>query len=517
MPILRVIYNPYYDFYVCKCSFARNCKLMLKKYFLFVLFLFFSIYIHAIPISAKIDSLTNIFQLKEHITQEKKIISHIKNYFGAIPVDSFIIAKARIHRYFLKYNIANSEAYDFYIESIFHNRLLHTDEAKADLFNAIEIAAKNPDHYLLYTFFSQLAFIQTYEGNAIEAISNFGTARKEASILNDALLQVIIDINMSDIYYRYNFYSQSLYYISQARDVIVTQHLNQPRLENIITYNICENYFRMNASDSLRKYNSQLRSAPNKTYKLYTYIKRTDYYVYLLSHDYANAINLIKSLPGDKMYKYDDLDKQNLADAYFNADKPDSAKYIIEQLLLDKARANHPEIKYHLYEILGQIAEKQNDPKQAAYNFKMALLFSKDNINKLIKVGDISSRMTVDDMENNYLQQEDMYKHERQWLIFAIVIALLIIAVIAMFYRNTKQKRHYEKLLFVTKKQEISFINSHEIRRHLSNILGIIEIMKKSDNKATEYHEAEEHLFYSAEKLDEAIKNISEKPDEDNG
>jgi len=217
------------------------------------------------------------------------------------------------------------------------------------------------------------------------------------------------------------------------------------------------------------------------------------------------------------MYKYDNVDRQNLADAYFDAGIPDSAKNIISLLLLDKAQANHPEIKYHLYEILGQIAEKQNNPMQAAYNFKLALQYSKDNINKMIQVGDISSRMKVDDMETAYMQQDEIYKHERQWLIFTIVVALLIIAVITMFYRNTKQKRHYERLLFVAKKQEISFINSHEIRRHLSNILGIIEIMKKSDNKANEYHEAEEHLFYSAEKLDDAIKNISEKLDEDNG
>src|ERR1700744_345197 len=275
MTIPRLFYNLHYVFNVCKCSFARNCKLMLKKVFLFVLFFFFAIYAHAFTVSLKCDSLPNILQLKDHPSQEKKLISHIKNYFGAIPIDSFNTAKARIHHYIVKYNVESGQAYEFYIESIFHNRLLHTDEAKADLFNAIEVAAKKPDHYLLFTFFSQLAFIQTYEGNAIEAVSNFGTARKEALILNDALLQVIIDINMSDIYYRYNFYSQSLYYISQARDVIMMQHLNQPRLENIITYNICENYFRMNAPDSLRKYNSELRSSPNKTYKLYTYTKRT--------------------------------------------------------------------------------------------------------------------------------------------------------------------------------------------------------------------------------------------------
>ena len=499
-----------------KFSFVRKCKLMLKKAFLSGLFFFFSFYACAQSLSVRTDSLLSILQLKEHPSQEKKLISHIKNYFGVIRIDSFITAKTRLHKYFQKYNIANSGAYEFYIESIFHNRLLRTDEAKADLFNAIEIAAKAPDHYLLYTFFSQLAFIQTYEGNAIEAISNFGTAQKEAIILDDPLLQVIIDINMSDIYYRYNFYSQSLYYISQARGIIITQHLVQPRLENIITYNLCENYFRMNAPDSLQKYNSELSSTPNKTYKLYTYIKRTDYYVYLLNHDYSNAISLIKSLPNDRMYKYDNLDWQNLADAYFDAGKPDSAKYIVNQLLLDKALTNHPEIKYHLYEILGQVAEQQNDPEQASANFKMAFQLSKDNINKLIQVGDISSRMKVGDMENAYMQQEEAYKHERQWLIFIIIVAVLIITVVAMSYRNAKQKRHYERLLFVAKKQEISFINSHEIRRHLSNILGIIEIMKKSDNKAKEYHETEEHLFYSAEKLDEAIKNISEKLDEDN-
>jgi len=77
------------------------------------------------------------------------------------------------------------------------------------------------------------------------------------------------------------------------------------------------------------------------------------------------------------------------------------------------------------------------------------------------------------------------------------------------------KKRHYEKLLFTAKKEELANINSHDIRRHLTNILGIIDVLKHSDNKEQEYLNVEQHLFYSAEKLDESIKDIAKKLDED--
>ena len=82
-----------------------------------------------------------------------------------------------------------------------------------------------------------------------------------------------------------------------------------------------------------------------------------------------------------------------------------------------------------------------------------------------------------------------------------------------MIYRNVRQKRYYEKLLFDAKKEELAFINSHEIRRHLCNIKGIIEMIKQSDDKQGEYLQAEDHLYSETEKLDKAIKNISLKLD----
>jgi hypothetical protein len=82
-----------------------------------------------------------------------------------------------------------------------------------------------------------------------------------------------------------------------------------------------------------------------------------------------------------------------------------------------------------------------------------------------------------------------------------------------MFYRTVKQKRHYEQLLFVAKKQELSFINSHDVRKHLTNIMGLITVIEQSDDKEQSYQEAEGYLFTAARQLDQSIRNISEKLD----
>jgi hypothetical protein len=128
-----------------------------------------------------------------------------------------------------------------------------------------------------------------------------------------------------------------------------------------------------------------------------------------------------------------------------------------------------------LYEVLGEIAGKERLHEQAAQDFKQALKEYKDHLNRLTQVGNISSQIKLDEIQGLYLKQEEGYKKERSWLILFVVVALLIIGVVAMIYRNVRQKRYYEKLLFAAKKEELAFINSHEIRRHLCNIKGIIE------------------------------------------
>jgi len=484
---------------------------MLKNSYLILLLCCFSLKLNAARASFKADSVINILKLTDQNLREKKLAMYIRSVFVNNPIDELNTDKIGIDKLLLQYNVENKAALDCFIESLYQTRKLNVSGAENALIKAIELAGKNNDHYLLYMFFSHLAFLQTYQGSTIEAVSNFRMAKKEAIILNDANLQVVIDINISDIYFRNNFYYQSLFYLNQALSIINGQQLNQPLLKDLIYNNKAENYFRMNKIDSLEKYHGLLSDKKEGANGLYAYRKRSTYYLYLLQHDYKNAIGSILALQKDKSYPFANIDKQNLADAYYNAGKPDSAKYIINQLLADRSENNHPEIKFHLYEVLGNIAEKENDYKQAVYNLKMALQQSEDHISRLAQVENITSQIKIDEMQGSYIQREENYKAERLWLIFAVIITLLAIVIVTLFYRSAKQKRYYEKLLFDTKKEELSFINSHEVRRHLSNILGIIETIKYSDDKHNEYIQLEDYLLSSAQNLDTAIKNISEK------
>jgi len=499
-------YKPSSDSYL-KYRYAE----MLKKT---LILLFFCLALKSFAVNAsavKAYNLPDILEVKDKYQRDKELLAYIK-LVASYPLDSFRVASDRIHQDFLKYNYENAPAMDYYIESIYQHRLANNADAENDISKALELLSKD-DNYLQYIFNTDLAFIQTEDGNAIGAMSSFRQAKKQAVLFNDAYLQVIVDINISDIYYRYSFYSQSLYYLNEAQSIIGTRNVGQPRIKNVIYYNKCENFFRMGLPDSLKKYNAILKQSKDNTHNLYTYIKRTDYYLSLLAHNYAGTINMVLGLKRDTLYKFSDVDRQNLADAWFNMGSLDSSKNMLNQLLAEKAQNNHPEIKYNLYEILGEIAEKQRNEQQAAINFKLALQESKENVSRLVLVGDVSSKMKMDEMNNYYAQQDEIYRTQSLWMKLLAIVAVLVIAVIAMFYRNTKQKRHYEKLLFAAKKEELAYINSHDIRRHLTNILGIIDVVQHSEHKEKEYLQAEEYLFRSAEELDKAIKNISEKLD----
>jgi hypothetical protein len=487
---------------------------MLKKMcfsFLFFCFVFSSEKALS-PIKA--DSLLNILQVKDKKSREKQLIRYIKNHFQESPLKDLNASKIEINEFLKKNNVEARESFEYFIESVYQDRLLHANYSKNAMIKAIQAAGKSRDDYLSCTFLNFLAYKQTEEGNVIGAVSSYRMAKKDAIKSNDTNLQMIIDINISDVYYKNDFYGQSLFYLDQAEAIRAKFWPDDERIKNIINYNKSENFFRMNSPDSLKVYNEKLKKSKANTYKLYTYKNRTDYYLYLLHHDYKKAIDLIHAMQKDEGYKFDDHDLQNLSDAYYKNGQLDSAKFIINQLLAKPSGINHPEIKYHLYDVLGQIAEAQGDYKSAAGNFKLSLQQSKYNMNRLTQVDNISSLIKVDEIEGYYSQKDEGYERERVWLIVAVVFALMTILVIAMFYRTIRQKRHYEKLLFTAKKQELSFINSHDVRKHLTNILGLIEVLRHSENKGKEYIDAEDHLFHSAQELDKAIKNISKKLDD---
>lgn len=492
---------------------------MLKQvfiYFLLCSIVFSSMNSHAF---AKNDSLLKIVKLSDGHEKVYQLIDYLESHFKGLPLKSLDSARQTTDKILSDYGIENRTAFECLIKSVCQGRLSHNKESEIELIKAIGYVEKNEDPFLLYILLNYLAFEQTEEGNATGAISSYRAAKIEAGKLGDDYMQLIVNINISDVYYKNNYYSQALDYLNQAESIIsrfrkANERIkkNASRLDIIINYNKSEIFFRTNNPDSLVVYNKKLlQTTFFSYYKLYTYQNRSTYYLYLLNHNYKKAIDLINSMRADALYKFDNRDKISLADAYYKSGQTDSSVFYINQLLEDPAETNHPDVKFHFYDILGQIAEKKGNYINATLNYKLALKKAEEYNARLTLVGNISSLIKIDEIENTYNQKNEVFERERTGLIFMVVVALFTIVIIAVIYRNVKQKRHYENLLFTAKKEELSFINSHEVRKHLTNILGLVDMIRNSRDKESEYLEAEGYLFESAEQLDKAIKNISDK------
>ncbi|MDN3549056.1 hypothetical protein [Mucilaginibacter aquaedulcis] len=459
----------------------------------------------------KNDSLLNFIQIKDENLREQKLVTYIKTNFQDLPLDGLRLEKDSLIGLISNSKIYNSDALILLAESIYEKRLLRFSEAKKLMLSAVEKVQKKSNHFLLYTFFSQLAFIQTDEGDAIDAVYSYELAKGEVKKLNDPYLEAILYVNISDIYYRIGLYSQSLFYLDKAQDLSSKHQLHQVNFLRLVNYNKAENYFRTNNYDSLSFYHKNLLALKGQSNKLYTSQKRTGYYLLLLKHDYKAAILNINLLLKDSSYVKDDIDEQHLASSYFFNKQIDSAGYVINDLLQRPMLINHPEIKFQLYEMLGEIAQIKNDNKQAALNFKLSLQQSKQNINNLTQVGNVASQMKISDVQSLYYENMLTYKKEQLKLRFIVAVAFLIVIIIAISYRTTRQKRHYEKLLHTARMHELANINSHEVRNHLSNILGLLDLMNDEDNEGSELYRTKHYLHYSAEQLDKALKNVSKK------
>src|ERR1700761_4362914 len=153
---------------------------MLKKICFSLLFFCFSFSVKAVVIPPNADSLIKILKLKNKDLKNRKLTVYIKSVFENNPINSYSADKSVADKLMSQYNVEDKAAFDYFIDSRYQSRLLHYDEAENALIHGIEEAHKTEEHYLLYAFFSHLAFLQTFKGNTIEAVSSFRNAKKEA-------------------------------------------------------------------------------------------------------------------------------------------------------------------------------------------------------------------------------------------------------------------------------------------------------------------------------------------------
>lgn len=465
----------------------------------------------AVQAAIKNDSLTSILKNKDVAVKKRELILYLRYAFGDMPQKDLPRARTEVVQLLQSIHEPDSEGLTLFIDGICQYRVPDYAAAQNTFLKAIEKANQNEDHYLLYACFTHLAFIQNANGNEIEAISDFRAAKKEATIVDDAYLQIVIDVNLSDIYYRNKMFNNALFYLNEAQSLIASNQVTVQRMTNSVNYNLAEVYYQQKNFDSLKKYNKILHETKNGARGLHTFQKRTDYYLDMLQKKYPAVISTIIALRADTAYHFDLIDENCLADAYFQSGQPDSAKSVVNRLIDNSRDKNHAELNLYLYKLLGDIEDQKGNFNGAAFAYKMALAHSITQLKQLINVGSVSSQISIDQVQNSYALRTEALKRERLWLIFMISVAILLIIFGGLLYYNVHRKNYYEKLLFESKKNEIAFINSHEVRRHASNLMGIMQMINHGDDKYENFVESEQYLQSELTNLDNAIKNISNK------
>jgi signal transduction histidine kinase len=99
-----------------------------------------------------------------------------------------------------------------------------------------------------------------------------------------------------------------------------------------------------------------------------------------------------------------------------------------------------------------------------------------------------------------------------QWINRGIsLFAILITSYIAIHYRKQTQAAMLKEHQYLTALEEMLFMTSHQVRRPVANILGLIEAANTngSNLSADDLKQLLRHLQFSADELDNFIKELN--------
>jgi hypothetical protein len=382
-------------------------------------------------------------------------------------------------------------------------RNFELEAAERLLMSAIELAQGHQEKYLLYQFYTNLAYVQTDQNEVPAAIYNYRQAKRVAAELANSKLLLIIDIGISDIYTKIGLYQQALIYLNEAQQELRGLAIDDSTSSTLINLNKAEIFFRLGKVDSLLYYQQQTSRYGAGTDDLDRNLKRLSYYTLLLRRQYPKAIVLIRELltTGNRYYK--NVDRWYLAKSLHAIKKLDSAAMEAHSILSEEVKGPST-IRLDAYKLIATVAEDQRDQKKAQRYYKLALAESELFSLKMRSVDQLSTELRQDRLDAAYQAQQLLFRKERHVLFASIAVTILIILVIYLFYRNVKQKSSYQKLLHDTRSQELAFINSHQVRKPLANILAVCSLLKDVDNTR------EENVIYY-EMLDQQVKEMDQK------
>jgi tetratricopeptide (TPR) repeat protein len=408
-----------------------------------------------------------------------------------------------------KYMSSEATGLIYFMNSLVYNRRLQYDLAKYNLLKAIETGQHSDSKVLLFNCYTNLALIYTTEGNLIDAIHAFKVARKHSTILMDNAALARNALGISIIYNQIELYERALHYLNEAEVTANALPVDHIMLDSYINYNKAEVYFKLGIKDSLIKYTQLMAKQDTDIYGLAYLRTRTKYFKKMLDGKYTESIQLIKSVVAQQ--RTDQIfDSWNLANVYYSLNNFEAARNTLEQIIRQN-KYTSSQMKFNVLRLLAQIAAEKNDIVTANLLNKQAMLERDSYVKQLIQAGDIAEQLRLEEMETSYHDRTLLIERQRDLLFIAIAFVVLLLVIIALLYRNVKQKNIYEKLLNDAHNMELSAINSHQVRRHLANILGICHYLEDTEGVGEEVRTFHKHLLNSAIELDESLRVVEEK------
>lgn len=403
----------------------------------------------------------------------------------------------------LKSNLPDKKSFTYEIEALYAKRLLKPEKARYYIIKALdEVPQEKPKFLRLLKI---LAFIDTDLENYMRAMESYLIIQKHLQQVNDTDKLVLNYTNIADLYIKSNLFEEAINALDMAYVLAVQQE--KKHIPNILYENKAIAYFHLKNLDSLQHYAAKIANikSPDQLVD-----HRMKYMILLLQND-KEAISEIKILaesPGDtdKLSTY-----LHLAEAYLMFNQTAKAKEIISGLLYSTDLKNLGYMRSRLFSLMGDACLKEKQFGLSAQYYKKGTDQSSLNALKTMKTGSILNLLKYDEIKKKYVVAQENLQVRQNYMFLFVAVAGMIILTFVFLYRSLKIKKKYDELMFNKLNSEISFINSHEIRKYLSNILGIVMVIKVSEDRNEAYFEFEDALFNSAENLDISIKNIAAK------
>ena len=449
------------------------------------------------------------------ILQGKVSKEHKQQQIARLCYDRFLrstshdhIAEAMVDS-LAKYKLSGQQELRKFIQILIFRRKFELEKADRLLTKSIGIAIQHSEKIFLYQFYLNQAYVQTDLGNALNAVYRYRLARRVAEELENSDLLMVTDIGISDIYMNIGLYQQALIYLDQAQ-AAYNENLSRPSTQTLIYLNKAETHFKMGQLDSLRHYANLANKIENVFPSIDRDLKRAQYFQLILEKKYDLAIPLIKELlaTGNQYYKH--ADRSYLAKCCYHTGQLDLA-FTTAKLLVQDPQLASPQIRLDAYKLLARIAQDKNETSEANHYLRLALEESEDYTLRMSKIGDLATALRLDRMEFGYLARNQIYKKERTILAMAVTVAVLVIIAIFVFYRNIKQKSRFEKLLHQARSEELAYINSHQVRKHLANILGICSLLDSQPATTDELRQYLKHVHQEAKEMDDRLKDVAQK------